>query len=268
MLLEGKKALVTGARKGIGRGIAVRLAQEGADVGIADIVDDPVTRHTVELIRNEGRQASLHVTDVSRTDQIGPMFDAFLKEHGRIDILVNNAIMADQGSPFLEMTEAFWDRMINLTLKGYFFAAQRAAREMIRQGNGGRIVFLSSVHSYRAWQHDTAYGVCKAGLRRMAQSLAVDLAGTGITANCIAPGYIDNGLTRTGDLEPKPATTKEMPFLEQFVPARRGGVPSDIAKAVVVLASDLADYINGETILVDGGMIAGGVPESPAQITH
>ena len=262
MLLEGKKALITGARKGIGRGIAVQFADEGADVGIADILDDEETQRTLAMVRERGRKASLYVTDVSRSDTVGPLFDDFLAEHGRVDIVVNNAIMSDQSADFLEMTEEFWDRMVDLTLKGYFMVSQRAAREMVRQGGGGRIVCLSSVHGYRAWPADTAYGICKAGLRRMVKSMAVDLAGTGITANCIAPGYIDNKPAPEGQDEPVPQTIDGRTALAGFVPSQRGGVPSDIAKAALVLCSDLGDYINGETVLVDGGLIAGGTPPS------
>ncbi len=268
MLLSGKKALVTGARKGIGRGIAVRFAREGADVGIADIVDDEETRRTVELIEAEGRKGSLHIADVSKTSGISRLFDEFLAEHGRVDILVNNAIMPDQSAGFVEMSEAYWDRMIDLTLKGYFFMSQRAAKEMVKQGasgnGGGRIVSLSSVHGYRAWPDDTAYGICKAGLKRMVKSMSMDLAGHGITSNCIAPGYIDNRLPDDGALEAAPRTIDEMPRLAGFIGSARGGVPSDIAAMAVVLCSELGGYVNGETIVVDGGLIAGGTPDSGA----
>ncbi len=262
MLLEGKKALITGGRKGIGRGIAIMFADEGADVGIADIVDDEETQRTLEMVRERGRKASLHAADVSKTAGINGVFDAFLAEHGRVDIVVNNAIMPDQSSSFLEMTEAYWDRMVDLTLKGYFMVSQRAAREMVKHGSGGRIVCLSSVHGYRAWPADTAYGICKAGLRRMVKSMSVDLAGTGITATCIAPGYIDNRPAPEGQDEFAPRTMEDRPALNSFVGSQRGGVPSDIAKAALVLCSELGDYINGETILVDGGLLAGGVPEA------
>ncbi len=256
-LLTGKKALVTGARKGIGRGAAIRLAAEGADVGVNDIVDDGVTHETASLVRERGRKASVHVGDVSSLEGIDQTMDDFLSQHGRIDILVNNAIFPGQSKPLFDVDEAYWDSMMELSLKGYFFAAQRAAREMVDQGGGGSIVCLSSVHAFRAFQDWTVYGVAKAGLRRMVKGLAVDLAGTGINANCIAPGYIDNRLPESG-LEPEPDDLSDKPGQALRIPSSRGGVPSDIAGAVVFLCSDMGGYVNGETLLVDGGMIASG----------
>lgn len=256
-LLDGKKALVTGARKGIGRGIAIRLAAEGADVGVNDILDDEVTRQTAALAKERGSAASVHIADASKLPEIDGMFDSFLDVHGRIDVLVNNAIFQPQSRPLFETDEEFWDQVMDLSLKGYFFASQRAAREMVRQGDGGRIVCLSSVHAFRAWTDWTAYGIAKAGLRRMVKGLAVDLAGTGINTNCIAPGYIDNSLPESG-LEPQPDDMEDRPGIKARIPARHGGVPSDIAGAVVFLCSGMGSYVNGETLLVDGGMIASG----------
>ncbi|MDA1258633.1 MAG: SDR family oxidoreductase, partial [Chloroflexi bacterium] len=257
MLLEGKKALVTGARKGIGRGVAVRLAAEGADVGIADILLDDETERTAELVRGHGRNASLHQVDATNLSGLSRMFDEFVAAHGRIDVLVNNAIMQPQNRPFFEVDEAFWDHMMDLSLKGYFFAAQRAAREMVEQGDGGAIVSMASVHAYRAFQGWTPYGIAKAGLRRMAMGMATDLSGTGVRVNCIAPGYIDASFTEDG-MDPERQTFADRPAIESRIPMRVGGVPSDIAGAVVFLCSDMGGYVNGETLLVDGGMIASG----------
>ncbi len=256
-LLSGKKALVTGARKGIGRGVAIRLAAEGADVGVNDIVDDDVTQEAARLAREHGSKATVHVGDVSNLSGINGVIDGFLSEHGVIDILVNNAIFPGQSVPLFDTDEAYWDSMMDLSLKGYFFAAQRAAREMVEQGTGGSIVCLSSVHAFRAFRNWTAYGIAKAGLRRMVKGLAVDLTGTGINANCIAPGYIDNSLPQAG-LEPQPDDLSGRPGQAERIPAQRGGVPSDIAGAVVFLCSEMGNYVNGETLLVDGGMIASG----------
>lgn len=261
-LLDGKKALITGARKGIGRGIALTLAREGADVGINDLVEDDVTHKTAEVCRKSGVNATVHQGDVSSVAGINTVIDSFLESHGCIDILINNAIFPDQSRPFFETDEAYWDRMMNLSLKGYFFASQRAAKEMIAQGNGGRIVSMSSVHSYAAWKDWTAYGVAKMGLRRMVKGLAVDLAGTGITANCIAPGAIVNKLPEDSeDIDGPAYNLDERPSLKSRVPSQRGGLPSDIANAVLYLTSNLGEYVNGETILVDGGMMASAGPQ-------
>ncbi|MEX0761505.1 MAG: SDR family oxidoreductase [Dehalococcoidia bacterium] len=258
-LLDGKKALITGARKGIGRGIAVTLAGEGADVGINDIVDDDVTHKTAEMAREKGGKASVHIQDVSSVAGVNSLIDAFVAEHGRIDVLVNNAIFPDQSRPFFDTDEAYWDRMMNLSLKGYFFASQRAAREMVSHGDGGRIICLSSVHAYRAWENWTAYGVAKAGLRRMVKGFAADLHGTGITANAIAPGAIVNTISEDG-IDPEPYNLDERPGMKGRIPSERGGLPSDIANAVLFLTSHLGEYVNGETLLVDGGMIASAGP--------
>jgi len=256
-LLDGKKALVTGARKGIGRGIAVTLAREGADVGVNDIVDDAATRQTAKMVSDLGRKATVHAADVSKLPEINRMVEDFVRQHGGIDVLINNAIFPDQSRPLFETDEAYWDRMMDLSLKGYFFAAQAAAKHMVSQGRGGRIVSLSSVHAYRAWKNWTPYGIAKAGLRRMAKGLAVDLAGTGITVNCIAPGAINNALTQQG-IDPPPRNLDERAGLRDRIPSARDGMPSDIANTVVYLCSKMGDYVNGETILVDGGLIASG----------
>ena len=130
MLLEGKKALVTGSRKGIGRGIAALLAREGADVGVNDVVDDAETRRTAEMVQKAGRKGTVHAADVSKLPEINRVIDDFVKAHGGIDILINNAIFPDQSKPLFDTDEAYWDRMMNLSLKGYFFAAQRASKKM------------------------------------------------------------------------------------------------------------------------------------------
>jgi NAD(P)-dependent dehydrogenase (short-subunit alcohol dehydrogenase family) len=255
-LLDGKKALITGARKGIGRGIALTLANEGADVGINDIVDDEVSQRAAKLVTSRGVKGTFHAGDVSTVAGINSVIDSFLAEHGQIDILVNNAIFPDQARPLFDTDEVFWDRMMDLSLKGYFFGAQRAAKEMIAQGSGGRIVCLASVHAYVAIGNWTAYGTAKAGLRRMVKGFAVDLAGHDITANCIAPGAISNRLPEADDDDVIDGAPHDKSRFIGNLPSAKGGLPSDIANAVLYLTSDLGQYVNGETILVDGGMIA------------
>lgn len=264
-MLEGKKALVTGSRRGIGASIAINLAAAGADVGINDLERDDEAERTMSAIARLDRNFSWHQADIGDTPQREQMFDEFLQAHGRIDILVNNALTnPGPDQPFLKVEEKFWDKLVGHALKGYVFCSQRAAKEMVEQGGGGRIVSISSVHSYRAWPHDAVYGIVKAGLNRMALSLAVDLADHHINVNCIAPGYIDSRVlpleeetTRGGDAHTAiPWISNTMPW----IPSRRIGVPADIANAVLFLSSHMSDYVNGQTITVDGGFLSGGTP--------
>ena len=257
-LLNGKRALVTGACKGIGRGIALTFAAEGATVGVNDIINDHVSRRTTELAARHGAPASFHQADVATRAGVTGLMDEFARDHGCIDILVNNAISPDQDRPVFEVDEVFWYQVMDLSLKGYFFAAQRAAWHMVDQGTGGRI---ASVHS-RTPRTSTgpSTATAKARLRRLVKSLAVDLAGSGGTANCIAPGAISNRLPlaqNDSDINAVPDAADDLSTLIDALPSRRGGLPSDIANAVLYLCGDLGAYVNGETILVAGGLVAG-----------
>jgi NAD(P)-dependent dehydrogenase (short-subunit alcohol dehydrogenase family) len=257
MLLEGKKALVTGARRGIGRAIAVALAREGCDVGINDYELDDAARETVGMVQATGRRALLLQADVGSAADVQAMMERFVAEFGRIDVMVNNAA-SWRMAPFLEITEEDWDRHLGVTLKGVFLGSQAAAREMAGTG-GGSIVSISSVHATRAWPDDTVYGIGKAGVLRLTQSMALDLAEYGIRCNAIAPGYIDSRL-----LPPEREHERGHPTYERtagpHIPCRRIGVPDDIAQAVVYLCSPLASYVNGTCLLVDGGFLTGGTP--------
>ncbi len=258
-LLEGKKALITGSRRGIGAGIAQLFAEHGADVGINDVVRDTEADKAIAAVESLGQKASWHQADVGNADDRTRMLDEFVAEHGRIDILVNNAV-ASRDMHFTEITEEFWDHLVGHALKGYLFMAQSVANRMIEHGHGGSIINISSVHSYRAWPHDGVYGIVKAGLNRMVLSMAHDLAGKGITANCVAPGYIDSRVL-SEDQESGRGNDEYLGSALGFIPSRRGGLPKDIAGACVFLASDLGEYVNGQTITVDGGFLAGGYPQ-------
>ena len=257
MHLEGKKALITGSRRGIGRGIAVALAREGADIGINDIERDEAAEDTMEMVRAEGRNVSWHLADISKSGEVDRMVDEFMEEHGRIDILVNNGVFSIRGS-FLDITEEEWDTRVAVNLKGYFLCSQRAAREMVSGQHGGRIVSISSVHAHRAWPDDMVYGMCKAALLRMTRSMALDLSGRDINCNCIAPGYIDSRVLPPEQEHMRGGEGYDFP--SDWVPARRAGVPADIANVVMFLCSPLGDYVNGECITVDGGLLTGGTP--------
>ena len=259
MLVEGKKALITGSGRGIGRGIAQLLAQEGADVGINDLERNDAAEETLTMVGQAGGQVSWHQADVSDAAQINRMIDEFVETHGRIDILVNNAVV-NRAKPFLEITEEDWDFQLAVALKGYFLCSQRAAREMVAQGEGGRIICISSVHAQRAWKGDLVYGVCKAGLLRMVRTIALDLHGHNINANCILPGYIDARVLPADQEHLR--GTGEFDYTWPWVPSNRTGLPLDIAKAVLFLSSSLSDYVNGESITVDGGLLVSGTPET------
>lgn len=258
MLLEGKKALVTGSRRGIGRSIALILADEGADVGINDVERDQSVNDTMDMVRASDRNVSWHKADIANNEEVTCMVDNFIAVHGRIDILINNAV-ASVKKPFLQIEEEDWDFEVGNALKGYFLCSQRVAKEMVGQGGGGSIVSISSIHAYRAFPNDTVYGVCKAGLIRMAKSMAVDLAGHNIRSNCIAPGYIDSRLISPEE-EHLRGGDDYLGDAKSWVPIRRGGLPQDVAGAVVFLCSRLGDYVNGECITVDGGFLSGGTP--------
>ncbi|MCY4528859.1 MAG: SDR family oxidoreductase [Chloroflexi bacterium] len=252
MKLQGKKALITGSRRGIGRAIALRLAEDGADIGINDIVRDETAEETLRMIRDLGSNVSWHEANVGRSADINRMVDEFIAEHGRIDILVNNAVGSIKNS-FLDITEEDWDFEIGNALKGPFLANQRAAREMIAQGDGGRLVSIASVHAFWAKPYNLVYSIAKQGLIRMAMSMAVDLAGHNITCNAVAPGLIDSRVLPP-DQEHQRAGPEYAPDVAAEIPLRVAGVPRDIAHAVAFLASDDARYVNGQCITVDGGM--------------
>ena len=256
MELIGKKALVTGGRRKIGRGIARALAAAGCDVGINDIERDADAEETLRLIRQEGREAEFYPGDISDSQHVKAMFGAFLERLGRIDILVNNPYWS-QNAPFLEITEEVWDRTLDVCLKGYFLCSQEAARAMVRQGGGGSIVCISSVHARRVWPNDTCYGVAKAGIIRLVQSVAVDLSEHGIRCNAILPGYMDTGHVFGSPLPDRESMDDHH---RQFIPTRRRGTPEDIGRAVVFLSSPAGSQINGVGLPVDGGLLATGVP--------
>lgn len=256
MELAGRKALVTGARRSIGRGIAQALADAGCDVAINDLEHDADAEETLALIRRHGREALFVQADVTSAAQVEALFEACIARLGRIDILVNNAYWAASYA-FPDIPEEVWDRTLAVSLKGYFLCARQAARTMIRQGGSGSIVSISSVHAQRVWPSDTCYGVAKAGILRMTQSMAVDLGPHGIRCNAILPGYMQTDHAY-GSAPPVGGSIPEAQH--RFIPVRRRGTPEDIGRAVVFLCSPAAADITGASLPVDGGLLATGVP--------
>ncbi|MBI3911141.1 MAG: SDR family oxidoreductase [Armatimonadetes bacterium] len=258
MELTGKRALITGSRRGIGAGIATALAQAGCDIGLNDVELDAEGERTLQAIRDLGRRATFTVANIGSSTDVQRLFDTFLATHEGIDILVNNAYWGDNRH-FLEITEEIWDRTMDSCLKGYFLCSQRAAQEMARQGTGGSIVSIASVHAYRTFPHDTAYGVAKAAVIRMTMSMALDLAEQGIRANAIAPGWIDSRVLPP-EREAERGNAEYRDKVIPWVARRRIGLPTDIAQAVLYLCSPAADYVNGACLTVDGGFVIGGTP--------
>ncbi len=256
MLLEGKKALVTGARRSIGRGIAQALAEAGCDVGVNDVERDADAEKTLKLIEGAGREAAFFEADISSGTAVTEMFNAFVDRFGGVDILVNNPYWS-RNMPFMEITEEVWDRTLDVCLKGYFLCSQAAARNMANCRAGGSIVSISSVHAQAAWENDTCYGTAKAGILRLTMSMAYELAPLGIRCNAILPGYMDTAHA-FGQAPPQRGSAPEN--LHGFIPTRRGGTPEDIGRAVVFLCSPHAANVNGVSIPVDGGLLLTGVP--------
>jgi NAD(P)-dependent dehydrogenase (short-subunit alcohol dehydrogenase family) len=249
MKLRDRVAIITGAAQGIGRAIAAGLAEAGAAVVIADLQENKA-QITATSINESGGQAVALKVDVMRLDDISAMVDQTLARFGQIDILVNNAGMLIV-KPYLEMTEADWELQIGVNLKSAFFATQKVAAAMIRDGRHGKIVNVASTSAFTASSIPTVpYDISKAGVRMLTMSSAVQLAEHGIRVNAIAPGTIDTELARSA-LEPE----KLEKFGRVRIPIGRLGQPRDLVGAVVFLCSDDSDYVLGHTLVVDGGWL-------------
>jgi glucose 1-dehydrogenase len=246
MKLFGKKALVTGAARGIGRGCALELARAGADVAVNDHGRTPLAESAVDEIRGLGRQAVLAEGDVFHRAGCEQVVVNTLQELGRIDILISNPAFSRRGA-FLDYDPTLFEKVIQATLTGGFHMSQLVARHMVERGGGGKIVFISSVHNRVPFVHSVAYNAAKHGLVHMAATIAAELLPHRINVNVIEPGWIDTPGEREvfGDEVIHEAGTK--------LPWGRLGTPDDIGKTAVFLASDDADYITGASLLVDGG---------------
>ena len=232
----------------------MQLAKEGADVGINDIVRDSTADHTIREVERLGSKVSWHQANVGNSDDISRMMDEFEAEHGGIDIVVNNAVASVKNS-FLDITEMDWDLEIDNALKGPFLLSQRAAKTMVAQRRGGRIVSISSVHAFWAQEYNLVYGVAKAGAVMITKSMALDGAKENIRLNCVCPGWvptpmIDYHLSQLDD--PKAFQAR----LERLHPLGLGD-PEHIATGFVFLASDEARWITGIALPIDGGLTCG-----------
>ncbi|HET8626420.1 MAG TPA: SDR family oxidoreductase [Thermomicrobiales bacterium] len=247
MDLGGKVALVTGASSGIGRGIAEALAQHGADVAINYHHDAAGAEETARLVRAAGRRALVVGGDVGDPEDVARMFTELDSAFDRFDILVSNAGIGGSGRVH-QTTFAAWERVIRTNLHGPFLCAQQAAQRLIAQGQGGRIVNISSVHEEACSAGGAAYCASKAGLRNLTRSLALELGEYGVTVNDVAPGMILTPMNRRAQQDPE-----YLRWAEAQIPIRRAGLPRDIGNMVVFLCSEEGAYCTGSTFFVDGG---------------
>ena len=253
-LLDGQRALVTGASSGIGRAVAVALGAAGARVVVNYHSNSAKADAVVTAIRDGGSDAIAVQGDIGNPDDCITLFDAARAHFGGVDILVANAGI-QRDAPFADMTLAQWREVIDVNLTGQFVCAQEAVRQFRRQGRTfgsralGKIVFTNSVHQVIPWAGHANYAAAKGGLKMLMETMAQELAPEGIRVNAIAPGAIRTGINRAA-WETQQAETA----LLRLIPYARVGDPEDVAKAAVWLASDESDYVVGTTLFVDGGM--------------
>ena len=246
MLLDGKVALVTGASRGIGRAIAIRLASEGAKVAINFAGNQKAAEEVKGEIEKNGGEAILVKANVADSAAVDEMFAKVIEAFGTVDILVNNAGITRDGL-LIRMKDEDFDAVIDTNLKGVFYCTKAAAKIMMKK-RSGRIVNMSSVVGLMGNAGQTNYAAAKAGVIGFSKSAAKELASRGITVNMVAPGFIATDMT--AEMKDK---AKEMTLAG--IPLKRMGEPEDVANAVLFLASDNASYITGQTINVDGGMV-------------
>jgi glucose 1-dehydrogenase len=257
--LEGKVALVTGSSEGIGQEIVLRLAQAGADVVINYHSHPEGAAETLARVQAEG--GSCHTAfsphsqgytvkaDLGTVDQVRHLIAESIEHFGQLDILVNNAGI-EKRAPFPQVTEADYDAVMNVNLKGVFFATQAFVQHLIATNRPGKIINISSVHEELAFPNFTSYCVSKGGVKMLARNLAVELGSLGITVNNVAPGAIETPINTKLLNNPE-----ELGALLHNIPLGRLGQPQDVASVVSFLASADADYITGSTFFVDGGLL-------------
>lgn len=244
-LLEGKVALVTGAARGIGKAIALRFAEQGADVAFTDLVINEAAEQTVAELEAMGVKAKGYASNAASFEESHEVVKQIVEDFGRIDILVNNAGITKDGL-MMRMSEGQWDAVINVNLKSAFNFIHACLPIMLRQRSGS-IINMASVVGVHGNAGQSNYAASKAGLIALAKSIAQEVGSRGIRANAIAPGFIETAMTAALPDNVRAEWVNKIPL-------RRGGKPEDIADVATFLASDMSSYVTGQVIQVDGGM--------------
>lgn len=246
MLLDGKAALVTGASRGIGRAVALRLAKEGAKVVVNYAGNEKAAEETKAAVEAAGSEAVCVRADVANADEVAALFDAAVKAFGTVDILVNNAGITRDGL-LMRMKDEDFDAVLATNLRGVYLCTKAASKIMMKK-RSGRIVNMTSVVGLMGNVGQTNYAAAKAGILGFSKSAAKELATRGITVNMVAPGFIETDMTAV-------LSDKVREQLVGAIPLGRMGEPKDVANAVLFLVSDAAAYITGQVVNVDGGMV-------------
>lgn len=245
-LLKGKVALVTGAARGIGKAISLKLASEGANIAFTDLKEDENFKNTENEIRALGVECKGYASNAADFNEAHAVVEQIQKDFGRIDVLVNNAGITRDGL-IMRMSEQQWDAVITVNLKSAFNFTHALVPVMARQ-RGGSIINISSIVGVNGNAGQCNYSASKAGMIGLAKSIAKEMGSRGIRANAIAPGFIITDMTNALSEEVREEWNKKIPL-------RRGGTPEDIANVALFLASDLSSYVTGQVIVCDGGMI-------------
>lgn len=245
-LLTGKTAIITGASKGIGRAIAFRYAEEGANIAFTYLSSVEQGKALEEELNSKGVKAKGYRSDASDFAQAEKLINDVITEFGSIDILVNNAGIT-QDTLLLRMTEAMWDQVIAVNLKSCFNTVKAATKQLMKQKSGS-IINMTSVVGLKGNAGQANYAASKAGIIGFTKSIALELGSRGIRSNAVAPGFIETEMTAKLD-------EKTVQSWRDAIPLKRGGRPGDVADACVFLGSDMSSYISGQVIQVDGGML-------------
>jgi NAD(P)-dependent dehydrogenase (short-subunit alcohol dehydrogenase family) len=239
-------AIVTGSDSGIGKATAVALAASGHDLGITWHEDEAGARATADEVRRQGRRAEVRRLDLSRLPEAGQVIDELANALGGLDVFVNNA-GTGSSAPFLELTWEKWRRVVQVDLDGPFVCMQRAARRMVDQGRGGRIIAVTSVHEHVPLIGSSAYCAAKGGLGLLVKTMAAELGGHGISVNAVAPGEITTPMTDQEDVDPRRVKRPGYPL-------GRPGDAREVAALIRYLASPEAAFVTGASLVIDGGL--------------